>query len=65
MSELMKQAVQEACIGVCKGNGGPFGAIIVNKNGEVLATGHNQVLKTNDPTAHAEILAIRTGIAGP
>jgi len=41
-----------------KGDGGPFGAIIV-RNGEVLGSGWNQVLKTKDPTAHAEIVAIR------
>lgn len=38
--------------------GGPFGAVIV-KNGEVIATGHNQVTQQNDPTAHAEVCAIR------
>lgn len=38
--------------------GGPFGAIIV-KNGKIVAQAHNQVLKKKDPTAHAEILAIR------
>lgn len=40
------------------GRGGPFGAIIV-RAGEVIATSHNQVLETNDPTAHAEVVAIR------
>ena len=39
--------------------GGPFGAVIVDKQGEVLAACHNQVLKDNDPTAHAEIVTIR------
>ncbi len=39
--------------------GGPFGAVIV-KNGRVIATGVNTVTKSNDPTAHAEINAIRT-----
>lgn len=39
-------------------DGGPFGAVIV-KDGKIIAKAHNQVLKKNDPTAHAEILAIR------
>ena len=40
------------------GKGGPFGAVVV-RNGKVVATGHNQVTSTNDPTAHAEMVAIR------
>ncbi|HZM04280.1 MAG TPA: nucleoside deaminase [Candidatus Saccharimonadales bacterium] len=39
-------------------HGGPFGAIIVRQN-EIIATGWNQVTSTNDPTAHAEITALR------
>ncbi|PAV67144.1 hypothetical protein WR25_05157 [Diploscapter pachys] len=54
----MEKAVQEACNGVESGHGGPFGAVIV-KNGQIVATGHNMVITTNDPTMHAEITAIR------
>lgn len=39
--------------------GGPFGAVIVNEKGEVVATGANRVTADNDPTAHAEVNAIR------
>lgn len=54
----MDQALFEAIQGMEIGDGGPFGAVIV-RNGEIIASGHNEVLKTNDPTAHAEITAIR------
>jgi guanine deaminase len=58
MNEHMKKALDEAFKGMRSGEGGPFGAAIV-KDGEIIAIGHNEVLKTNDPTAHAEIVAIR------
>ena len=45
--------------GIENNEGGPFGAVIVDKNGNIIATGNNKVLKNNDPTAHAEIEAIR------
>ena len=51
-------AVEEALRGVAEGAGGPFGAVVV-KDGEVIATGRNEVTSTNDPTAHAEVVAIR------
>ncbi len=54
----MKEAVEEAYEGVSAGDGGPFGAVIV-QNGKIIARGHNKVLVTNDPTAHAEISVIR------
>lgn len=58
MNKFMKIAVDEAKRGVTNGNGGPFGALVV-KNGKIIAKAHNSVVKTNDPTAHAEINAIR------
>jgi len=54
----MKQAISLAEKGMKKGHGGPFGAIIV-KDDTVIGEGHNSVILNNDPTAHAEILAIR------
>lgn len=58
MNKFMKQAIKESKKGMLKNHGGPFGAVIV-KDGEVISSSHNQVLKTNDPTSHAEINAIR------
>uniref|UniRef100_A0A915D7G2 CMP/dCMP-type deaminase domain-containing protein n=1 Tax=Ditylenchus dipsaci TaxID=166011 RepID=A0A915D7G2_9BILA len=51
-------AVEEACKGVEIKDGGPFGAVVVKEN-KIVAIGHNMVLITNDPTAHAEVTAIR------
>jgi guanine deaminase len=58
MSEQMDAAVREAEQGVVLGHGGPFGAVVV-RDGTVLGRGHNNVITLNDPTAHAEIVAIR------
>lgn len=58
MSSFMFRAVQEAFYGVEHNHGGPFGAVVV-KSGKIIAKAHNQVLKSNDPTAHAEINAIK------
>lgn len=55
---LMAQAVQIALENVLSSHGGPFGAIVV-KDGEIVGTGRNEVTATNDPTAHAEVQAIR------
>ncbi len=55
---FMQKAIKEAYRGMRKNDGGPFGAVIV-KNEKIIASGHNEVLKTNDPTMHAEIAAIR------
>ena len=54
----MRLAAEAARRGVTAGLGGPFGAAIV-ADGEVIAVEHNRVVERNDPTAHAEILAIR------
>ncbi len=58
MPDFMQIAFKEAKEGVEAGHGGPFGAVIV-KDDKVIAKAHNEVLKRNDPTAHAEILAIQ------
>lgn len=52
------KAIEEARRGMELNEGGPFGAVIV-KDGEIIASAHNEVTGSNDPTAHAEILAIR------
>lgn len=62
MNKFMKIAIEEAENGMEKGDGGPFGAVIV-KGDEVIAKGHNRVLVSDDPTAHAEIVAIRKATA--
>ncbi|MFK5856356.1 MAG: nucleoside deaminase [Bacteroidota bacterium] len=54
----MKEAIELAFSNVSKNNGGPFGAVVV-KDGEIIGRGANQVTASNDPTAHAEIVAIR------
>jgi len=58
----MALAVEAARKGMKAGMGGPFGAVVV-RNGEVIAVAHNEVVGTNDPTAHAEIVAIRKATA--
>lgn len=55
---FMEEAIKLAVDNVKSGKGGPFGAVIV-KNGEIIARGANHVTTTNDPTAHAEVVAIR------
>lgn len=55
---FMRKAIEMANTGVSTNKGGPFGAVIV-KDGKIIATGCNQVTSTDDPTAHAEVVAIR------
>ena len=57
--ELMDLAIQEARRTMNLDFGGPFGALIVNEEGQILAISSNTVLRDHDPTAHAEINAIR------
>jgi tRNA(Arg) A34 adenosine deaminase TadA len=56
--EFMKRAIALALENVCSGGGGPFAALIV-KEGRIIAEGTNRVTSKNDPTAHAEVVAIR------
>ena len=55
---FMARAIQLSIDNVRSGRGGPFGAVVV-KDGNIIAEGANQVTSTNDPTAHAEMVAIR------
>ena len=56
--KFMQRAIELSEMGMQAGNGGPFGCVIV-KNGKIVGEGFNQVTSTNDPTAHAEVVAIR------
>lgn len=56
--KYMKEAVALSEKGMNNDEGGPFGCVIV-KDGKIIGRGNNKVLSTNDPTAHAEIVAIR------
>ena len=56
--KFMRRAIELAENGMNSNAGGPFGAVIV-KNGEIIAEGNNKVTSQNDPTAHAEVDAIR------
>jgi tRNA(Arg) A34 adenosine deaminase TadA len=60
--EFMRRAVELSAQHMRAGAGGPFGAIIV-KDGKVIAEGWNRVTSSNDPTAHAEVTAIRDACA--
>lgn len=58
MNKYMQMADELSKQNLLTNAGGPFGAVVV-KNGVVVGVGNNQVLKNNDPTAHAEVMAIR------
>jgi guanine deaminase len=55
----LARAVELSRIHMEQGQGGPFGAVIVDPSGKVIAEGWNQVTSAHDPTAHAEVVAIR------
>lgn len=57
--DIMELGIEEARKTMNEGFGGPFGAVIVDSNNNIIAVASNTVLKDNDPTAHAEINAIR------
>ncbi len=57
-AHFMGEAIKLAIQGVKNNDGGPFGCVIV-KNGKIIGKGNNKVTSTNDPSAHAEITAIR------
>lgn len=58
MNKYMEFADELSKQNLLTNNGGPFGAVVV-KNGVIVGTGNNHVLANNDPTAHAEVMAIR------
>ena len=57
-ADFMRRAIALAAANVCTAAGGPFAAVVV-KDGLIVAEGTNRVTATNDPTAHAEVVAIR------
>jgi guanine deaminase len=60
--EFMREAIRLSMEKMLAGYGGPFGAVVV-RNGQIIARGFNRVLSSNDPTAHAEVEAIRQACA--
>jgi guanine deaminase len=62
MEPFIEEAIRLARARMLEKEGGPFGALVV-RDGEIIARGWNQVTSTNDPTAHAEIVAIRAACA--
>ena len=60
--DFMERAIELSRLGMMAGKGGPFGAVIV-RGDEIVAEGHNEVFLRKDPTAHAEVVAIRRAAA--
>lgn len=60
--KFLREAITMARAGMERGDGGPFGCVIV-KDGLVVGSGNNRVTSSNDPTAHAEVVAIRDACA--
>jgi guanine deaminase len=58
MEKFMREAIRQSLEGMERNDGGPFGAIVV-KDGNIVGRGNNRVTSSNDPTAHAEVVAIR------
>lgn len=56
--KFMAEAIRLSRVKMQSGQGGPFGAVVVRR-GKIIARGWNRVTSTNDPTAHAEVMAIR------
>jgi tRNA(Arg) A34 adenosine deaminase TadA len=61
-ADAMREAIRLAREAVASGRGGPFGAVIVHQ-GEIIGSGSNEVTSRHDPTAHAEVQAIRDACA--
>ena len=59
MKDIMNIAIEEARKTMNENKGGPFGAVITDYDGNIISVASNKVLETHDPTAHAEIIAIR------
>jgi guanine deaminase len=57
--DIMKLAIEEARKTMNEDKGGPFGSVIIDKKGNIISIASNLVLESHDPTAHAEIVAIR------
>lgn len=60
MNEILRLAMEQARKTMNENIGGPFGAAVISETGKILAVTSNSVLRDNDPTAHAEVNAIRT-----